>query len=509
MRIGIIGGGATGSVVLQQLSEAFSGTPRAFAISEIVLFDASGFDGGLAYRTASEHHLLNMKIGTMSAVAADADHFVRWVRSTGRASNAAEHLPRFLYRRYLDHLRDQAATRCEAVGVRVCSIATKVERLHRTGPDQFTAELAGEAPITLGAVVLCTGHNAPEDHYGLAGCRNFSGDPYASPVAIADEPGTRIGIIGTGLTAIDNALALGLRLRHATITCISRSGRFPKVQPIVPARTNPAFRRSIEQHIAERPKIGAEAFARCIETSLRVTSGLHLDFTSPGTEINGLAQLQRDIEEAESGDATAYSHLSAITDLVCDAWRKMDDGEKSHFMRHTYSGWMRNRHGMPLVNARRLRALAQAGRLRLAAGLQGITPDGDGFAARFNDGSAHGFDFLISATGPSYSVAGSSFYTEMARTGLVRINPFGGVVCDHPDGRVRDGAGHPHRNLFAVGSPTRGSFFYAAAMDINVTRARSMTESLLGCLASPTASVPPPLPHPAQAETLQALCVEG
>jgi hypothetical protein len=99
----------------------------------------------------------------------------------------------------------------------------------------------------------------------------------------------------------------------------------------------------------------------------------------------------------------------------------------------------------------------------------------------------------------------------MARSGVVRIDPFGGVVCDHPDGRVRDGAGHPQRNLFAVGSPTRGSFFYAAAMDINVARARSMTESLLSGLARTTVAIPRPLPIPALPEpaTVDALLVEG
>jgi uncharacterized NAD(P)/FAD-binding protein YdhS len=511
MRIGIIGGGATGTVVLQQLSEAFARNPRARAISEIVLFDASGFDGGLAYRTASEHHLLNMKTGTMSAVAEDADHFVRWLRSTGRGTSAAEHLPRFLYRRYLDHLRDQTAARCEAVGVRVQLVASDVERLRCIAQDEFSAEIAGGAPFTLGAVVLCTGHNAPEDYFRLAGCRNFCADPYAAPVALADERGIRIGIIGTGLTAIDNALALGQRMRLATVTCISRSGRFPKVQPLVPAWTKPEFRRAIAYYVAEHGTILAEALARRIETALYDASGLRLDFSSAGTEFDGLAQLQRDTEEAETGVATTYSYLATITDLVCDAWRKMEIGEKSRFMQDVYSGWMRNRHAMPLVNARKLRALLRAGRLRLAPGLQGITPDSDGFVARFVDGTAREFNFLISATGPSYSVAGSPLYAEMARSGVVRIDPFGGVTCDHPDGRVRDGAGHPHRHLFAVGSPTRGSFFYAAAMDINVARARSMTESLLSGLTHEAASDLPPLPIAAmpEAAALQELCVEG
>ena len=500
MKIGIIGGGATGTVVLQQLAQALVRDARG--VSEILLFDRSGFDGGLAYRTPSEHHLLNMQIGTMSALAEDAGHFVAWLRRAGHDCIGTEHLPRHLYRRYLDDVRDQAVSHCELAGIRVRLIEGDVARLRCVGPRELRLETRTGLRFTLGAAVLCTGHNAPEDHYGLTPHRSFVTDPYTSS-NFPDAPGIRIGIIGTGLSAIDSAIALSHELRHAEILCLSRGGQFPKVQPMRPVATDTAFRNVVQRHLRQRDRIAADALARCIEAALAQIPRLRVTLGPTGDAPDGLAQLEQDVEEAENGVANSYSYLATITDLVCDAWRRMEAGERSRFMRESYSGWMRHRHAMPLLNARKLLAAARSGRLRLAGGLCGVTAAGEGFAAHCTDGASHPVDFVISAAGPSYGVGRSRLYAEMARSNAVRVDPFGGIACAYPDGRVLDGAGRPHRNLYAVGSPTRGSFFYAAAMDINVTRARAMTAALVDGL------VRGPLVLPTSQSTRHPLGVEG
>lgn len=66
MIISIVGGGATGITVLRHLAElAASGRHRG-AIGGIQLFDKSGFDGGIAYRTRSDRQLLDVKAARMS-----------------------------------------------------------------------------------------------------------------------------------------------------------------------------------------------------------------------------------------------------------------------------------------------------------------------------------------------------------------------------------------------------------------------------------------------------------
>jgi len=46
--------------------------------------------------------------------------------------------------------------------------------------------------------------------------------------------------------------------------------------------------------------------------------------------------------------------------------------------------------------------------------------------------------------------------------------------------RVHDRHGRPHRNIYAVGSPTKGTHFFAGAVDINMHRAEAVIASILG-----------------------------
>lgn len=57
MIISIVGGGATGITILRYLAELAASERDNGAISGIQLFDKSGFDGGIAYRTQSDCHL--------------------------------------------------------------------------------------------------------------------------------------------------------------------------------------------------------------------------------------------------------------------------------------------------------------------------------------------------------------------------------------------------------------------------------------------------------------------
>src|SRR5882757_4851893 len=101
MKIGIVGGGATGIAMLRHLADR-AWADRHHSITAIQLFDKSGFDGGMAYRTESEHHLLNMKVATMSIRIGDTQDFLRWADRVGLPCDSNDHLPRKVYRRYLE-----------------------------------------------------------------------------------------------------------------------------------------------------------------------------------------------------------------------------------------------------------------------------------------------------------------------------------------------------------------------------------------------------------------------
>lgn len=488
MIISIVGGGATGITILRHLAElAASGRDKG-AIGGIQLFDKSGFDGGVAYRTQSDRHLLNMKAAKMSIRPGDADEFLRWAWARGLACSCNDHLPRMVYRDYLDSVRNEAIAQCRSAGVPVHVEQAEVIRMRFSTDHNVLLTTDGNITHISSVLILCTGHNAPEDHYGLAGQPNYIRDPYAQ-FSFTDRSDTEIGILGSGLSAVDAATALAKTHHHVQMTCFSRSGLFPTVQPVAtPAITND-FRDALHHYVAGRKRIGADAFAYRLSDLLVEITGLDCDLSCRDVASDALADLELNIAQAETSEPNVHCYLASIANVVCDAWSRMDDAEKARFMDVYNSGWLRNRSAMPMENAIRIRDLMRSGRLSAYARLRNVTEIGGRFRAHLGGGEHRDVDCIIDATGPSYRLDTSPLYLDMQRQGLVAQDPLGGVRCSYDDSRVHDRHGNPYPNVYAVGGPTKGAHFFAGAVDINMHRAEAVIDSVLNPKGSPMSTI--------------------
>lgn len=454
MIISIVGGGATGITILRHLAELVASGRDNGAISGIQLFDKSGFDGGVAYRTQSDRHLLNMKASTMSIRPGDADEFLRWLRARGLSCHGNRHLPRMVYRDYLDAVRLAAIAQCRGAGVPVHVEHAEIVRM-RFSPDRDVL-LTTDLNIThiSSVLILCTGHNAPDDHYGLAAIPNYIRDPYAQ-FAFADRDGVEVGILGSGLSAVDTAAALAKTHQSVRMTCFSRSGLFPTVQPVTLPATADDFRDALHRYVASRERIEADAFAARLSGLLLETTGIRCDLSCRNVGGDALADLEHNIGRAESGEPSVYSYLVSVIDVMCDAWSRMRDVEKMRFMDVYNSGWLRNRSAMPLENAIRIRDLMRSGRLSAHARLRNVTGIGGRFRAILGEGDRHDVDYVIDATGPSYRLDSSPLYQDMQRQGLIAFDALGGIRCGYDDSRVHDRHGTAHPNVYAVGGRGR------------------------------------------------------
>lgn len=327
-------------------------------------------------------------------------------------------------------------------------------------------------------LILCTGHNAPEDHYGLGRHPNYIRDPYAQ-FSFTDRDDTEIGILGSGLSAVDTATALAKTHRAVKMTCFSRSGLFPTVQPVaIPAITDD-FRDALHRYVVGRERVEADAFAHRLSDLLIEITGLDCDLSCRDLASDALADLERNIAEAETSEPNVHCYLASIANVVCDAWNRMNDAEKARFMNVYNSGWLRNRSAMPLENAIRIRDLMRTGRLSTCARLRTVTEIGGRFRAHLGGSDHRDVDCVIDATGPSYRLDTSPLYQDMQRQGLVALDELGGVRCDYDDSRVHDRHGNPYPNIYAVGGPTKGAHFFAGAVDINMHRAQAVIDSIL------------------------------
>jgi uncharacterized NAD(P)/FAD-binding protein YdhS len=479
MIISIVGGGATGITILRHLAERICSKRYGNLVTGIQLFDKSGFDGGVAYRTRSDHHLLNMKAAKMSIGVGDADDFLRWTKRVGLECDGNDHLPRKLYRDYLDDVREAAIERCRGAGVPVDAEHAEVVCMRFAADHDILLRTDRDVTYRSSVMILCTGHNAPEDHYRLSGSKNYARDPYAR-FAFPDHERIEVGILGSGLTAVDSATELASTHRQVRITCFSRSGLFPTVQPITIPETNDGFRYALHRYVQGHEQIEADAFASKLAELLRAVTGLSCDLSCRDIDSDALADLERNIAEAQTCEPNVHSYLASVANVVCDAWNKMNPAEKTRFMNVYNSGWLRNRSAMPLANAIKVRDLIRSGRLTTAARLRNVVDIGDRFRATLGCGGQRDVNYVIDATGPSYQLNDSPLYLEMQWRGIVNLDALGGVACSYADSRVLDRRGKPYRNIYAVGSPTKGTHFFAGAVDINMHRTDAVIDSIFG-----------------------------
>jgi uncharacterized NAD(P)/FAD-binding protein YdhS len=505
MRISIVGGGATGITMLRHLAELASSKRYGQLVTAIQLFDKSGFDGGVAYRTKSDHHLLNMKASKMSILAGDAQDFLRWTRRVGLQCAGNDHLPRKVYRNYLDDVRKAAIERCRGAGISLVAEHAEVVRMRLAADHDILLTTDRGVTHTSSVAILCTGHNAPDDHYGLSASPNYVRDPY-SRFGFQDHEGIEVGILGSGLTAVDSVTALASTHRFVKMTCFSRSGLFPTVQPITIPEANDAFRDALHRYVQDRAQIEADAFANKLAELLMATTGIACDLSHRDVDGDALADLERNIAEAKTCEPNVHSYLASVANVMCDAWSRMNKAEKTRFMNVYNSGWLRNRSAMPLTNAIKVRDLIRSGRLSTRARLRSVADIGGRFRATLGSGAHRDVDYVIDATGPSYRLT-SPLYLDMQRQGIVTLDALGGVSCDYADSRVHDRHGNTYRNIFAVGSPTKGTHFFAGAVDINMDRAESVINSILAD-AEKTRSRAPVFAEPADAGLSAAVATD-
>ena len=155
VRIAIVGGGATGALAAVHLARRFD-----VGKAEIVLVEPRRDIGcGLAYSTRDPHHLLNVRVGNMSAFADEPDHLLAWLGKRGTQSGfdcPTEFcfIPRSTYGDYIGDLIGRAV----ASGVVRCVRDTCVDAVESA--DLVALHLSSGRRIVADRVVLATGFDA-------------------------------------------------------------------------------------------------------------------------------------------------------------------------------------------------------------------------------------------------------------------------------------------------------------------------------------------------------------
>lgn len=428
-RIAVVGGGAAGVLVLVQLARRLP--PDADV--EVVLFDGSRrVARGAAYSTRDPRHLLNVPAARMSAVDGDDDHFVRWLRRTDAEASAEDYRSRCQYGDYL--------AQCLAAHARACRLVVRhasVTDLARTGTRWWVGHERGADVVD--AVVLALGHSPPTTSPGFPlTTANYVADPWA-PGALDQlvqrtAPGDVVITIGTGLTAIDVALALvpaGRRVvavsRHGLLPAPQRSVLPPAVPPVIPAQPT--------------------------------------DLTAAMVE----ALVRSHVRDVVSAGGDWRSAIDGFRPVTAALWRRLPVGERAAFLAGPARQWETVRHRMAPAVAAEIASYRADGRLQVHSARDG--------ALRRIAAAA-----VVNCTGPTCDIARypGGFGGRLLERGLVRPDPLGLGVETTDDGFLVDAAGDTVSTIAVVGALRRGSLYESTAIPELRAQSASVADRLVG-----------------------------
>jgi len=453
----IVGAGFCGTLVAANLLRS-----RPGPATRVVLIERSGRTArGTAYADRGHPFLLNVPAGRMSADSRRPLDFLDFARRQYPAATVDDFLPRALYGEYLEatlldaELAAPAHTRLE----RVCAQASGIEPIE--GSSQHRVQLADGRSLIADDVVLALGNPPPAE---LAGTQTldepcYTADPWAGSLRF--QPGESVLLIGTGLTAVDVALAATANGR-VTIHCISRHGLLPASQTPFSLATFKGDRTAL----LRAASFSALTLVRCIR------------------------------EFADETQRNGSDWREAITFVRANApalWQRLPLREKRRILRHVRPYWDVHRHRLPAETLDRIRDLRVGKYLNIHAGrLLAFEKNGSRVKVTWR---ARGVqraqslvvDRVVNCTGPDYDARRwrDPLMRALLAQGLATTDSLRLGLRTGARGELIDSRGRTASNLFYIGPMLRADHWEATAAQ----ELRGHAERLAGLLAAPAGAI--------------------
>lgn len=487
LKLAILGGGPSAVCVLEAVACHIA--PEA-QVSVTVYDPGTNLWRGRVFQPDGDEVLANVPMVAMSARVWDPEHGVQWLRDRGMSELAADDLfpPRQLVGGYLEAAAEQTIAALRSAGAHV-QVERHAVRALSMREGLLHAQGDGREFGPFDHAVLCLGSSPSYDHYGLSGIEGYVGDPYPLRESMRQVPThARVGIIGSGLTAVDVVIALRARGHQGPITLISRNGYLPAV------RRRPARHDLLHLTV---PRLEALASAN---GALRLADLLGLvkaELAEAGADTRTLSEelastapavqrLRDDIESSRQSHDPGWTVLrDALVACGQDAWYLLRQEDKDR-VRARHQTLMRNCCPMPPCNAELLLDMFDSGQLDVLPGIHSIlSRPGRGFqihAKRDID-----VDVVVEASTPAKHLpppVARPLLASLRSQGLAVPNPFGGVHVDRTTSRLVNAHGEPDPRLYALGDITHGAYLFTFGMPVLAARANHIITDIKEGIAS-------------------------
>jgi len=435
IRIAVVGGGLSGTLLALKLSKA---RPDL----DVVLIDEHRIAGrGLAYGAASPHHLLNVPVSRMETGL--EPRFADWLGQ--RPGEVADALVESR-----GHLADAFVQRT-LFGL---YLAERLTDGRKNGPGLGLHVLRGRAVSALSAgrrgvvledgriveaakVVLATG-NLPPSPPGRTDAwfydtPLFTSDPWAPDAFVDLKPDQPVLLVGTGLTMVDVALTLAGQGHTGPMLAFSRRGLSPKAHQAGGAW--PAF---LTPHLDQSP-------------------------------IELLRLVRIEVKKAEANGTPWQRVFDAARPAIAVIWSRWSLKQRRQFLRHLRARWDIHRHRTaPRIN-QAFQALQDKGQLRIqAARLAGFELDGERVKVKLKPRgggeSCVSVARVINCTGPASALdqLALPLIESLRAQGAVKPDALG-LGLESDDCALIEGSGAASDWLFALGPLTRPAWWEITA----------------------------------------------
>ncbi|HSW08149.1 FAD/NAD(P)-binding protein [Aquabacterium sp.] len=456
-RVAIVGAGFSGAVTAIQLLR--HAPPEGL---QVVLINESGrMARGLAYGTHSNAHVLNVPAGNMSALADDAEDFVRYCRWSDPRIEPGSFVSRRLYGAYLEALLSAAELQNDGQTT-LERIVGRVIGLHTEGPGG-RAELLLEQGSSLLAdrVVLAFGHFTPIDPLPAAavaeaGAR-YIRDPWRPGALHGIQPADDVLLVGAGLTAVDVALALSSGPRGGRLLSISRRGLAPQ---------------SHRKSGAAPGTLDASALAAEMGHTVRQQCRV----------------LRQHVQQALARGEDWRDVIGALRPHTAALWQRLSPADRARFLRHPRAHWEVLRHRCAPSAHDAYQRLVDTDALNvMAARVASVQAVADGLQLQLRPRGAQAVrelkvQHIVNCTGPSADLqrCPSPLVRGLLQAGRLCPDPLGlGLVVDEQYA-VLDRAGRPSALLSYIGPLLKARDWEATAVPELRLHARRLALQLLG-----------------------------
>ncbi|ANM06489.1 FAD-NAD(P)-binding domain-containing protein (plasmid) [Rhizobium phaseoli] len=442
----VVGSGFSAIAVTCNLVELLPASAKIAVVG-----DDAGFGRGTAYRTELYLHRLNVPAGRMSLLPHHPDDFVDWLKAHGRPMQAGDFASRSDYGLYvrdtLARLLRKRDGRC-----RVDFIKAKAGGCVERYTSTLAFHLGNGDEVAGKNVVLCLGvgnADLPVEPTGVPSLlrSRIVENPWRLSWLRRVAPSDAVCILGSGLTMIDQVLALRAHGHRGRIDVLSRRG----LAPLGHARTPPA--------------------------------PLPIDVHTLPATISGLLKILREKSRSVADWRSVMDGLRPATQAL---WQRLSHDERARFLRHALPWWNIHRHRVAPDVFAGFEKLVLDGTVRFHAGfLKSLEAEDDRLVAGYRVRAKREIaeiraDWLVNCTGMERAgISHSPLLQEMSRFQLIVPDPLGlGIQVDAAS-EVTAPSRISLARLFAVGALTAGQFWEITAVpDIRV-QAKAVAEEIV------------------------------